>query len=457
LDDLLQGNPHSDARGNPHVWSFYDSAASHRKNRLPAVDHALANWDVTTTDVAAGKRDGGAIAEAAQRFQDFIEHSDTGRALVEELRSRGSPFWEEGSETESRLSADAQAALASRRTEIDSLKATVTSLPCAHGVQEGGLRFSLFPGIQDVPVHIRGSYEQFGESVSRRFPKVLMPDDSPITLTGSGRLELARWIGSTDNPLAARVMVNRMWQHHFGDGIVRTPSNFGQLGEPPTHPELLDWLALQFVASSWSVKDITRLIVTSATYQQSSQPSPDQLGADPHNLFFGRMNRRRLDAEQVRDSLASVGNRLDFRAGGPPDDSDSRRRMLYLKSSRSDKSGFGALFDAPDPSIHVEKRTASTVAPQALDLMNGSLALDAAIELAHDARFVSQPPELRMQAMYGFVLGRDASQEELDIASEFFESFRTQSASEASITSTLDAWEAFAQVLLLSNEFMYVD
>src|SRR5262249_26114836 len=151
----------------------------------------------------------------------------------------------------------------------------------------------------------------------------------PIT-AGSGRLELARWIARPDNPLTARVMVNRIWQHHFGAGIVRTPSNFGRRGEPPTHPELLDWLAGRVVASGWSVKAIHRRLMLSAAYQRSSQAPGALVVADPENRLWGRMNRRRLDAEELHDSLLALADRLNEKLGGPAEaDAASPRRLIY--------------------------------------------------------------------------------------------------------------------------------
>src|SRR5262249_43229364 len=149
---------------------------------------------------------------------------------------------------------ESQMALARQAAELEALRRDMPPLPCAHGVRDGGLRHSLYPGMQDAPIHVRGSYDQLGERVPRRFPDVLAQNAQPSTLVGSGRLELARWLGSADNPLTARVLVNRLWQHHFGEGIVRTPSNFGVLGEQPTHPALLDYLAARFVESGWSIK-----------------------------------------------------------------------------------------------------------------------------------------------------------------------------------------------------------
>src|SRR5262249_28671078 len=155
------------------------------------------------------------------------------------------------------------------------------------------------------------------DPVPRRFPRVLAGERQPPITEGSGRLALARWLTRPDHPLTVRVLVNRLWQHHFGEGVVRTPGNFGQLGERPTHPDLLDYLAAELVRWGWPLKALHRQIVLSATYQQASDPPAETLRLDPDNRLFGRMNRRRLEAEAVRDSLLAVAGRLDRTPGGP--------------------------------------------------------------------------------------------------------------------------------------------
>src|SRR2546429_83377 len=204
-------------------------------------------------------------------------------------------------------------------------------------LQEGGVPESAHAGIHDAQVHIRGRYDRLGKPVPRRFPRVVAGENQPPITEGSGRLELAKWIASPTNPLTARVLVNRIWQHHFGEGLVRTPNNFGKLGEPPTHPELLDYLAHRFIQCGWSIKAMHRLIMLSAVYQQSSAPRAEMLRADAENRLLGRMNRRRLEAEPLRDSLLTVAGELDGALGGPAlRELDNRRRTLYLMTIRSD-------------------------------------------------------------------------------------------------------------------------
>jgi hypothetical protein len=341
--------------------------------------------------------------------------------------------------------------------EVEAYKKAKKPIPYANGAQEGGVPGSPHAGTHDVRIHIRGRYDRLGPLVPRRFPEILAGrEQKPIT-NGSGRLDLARWLTRPDHPLTARVMVNRIWQHHFGEGIVRTPSNFGKLGQPPTHPELLDWLALQFVRSGWSIKQMHRLILSSATYQQSSEAMPplyppqnkgNKGEGDPDNLLFGRMNRRRLEAEALRDSLLAVSGRLDRTMGGPAvRDFAVPRRTLYLMTIRSDRSGFGPLFDAADPTAPVEKRTVSTVAPQALFLMNNPFVLAQAQALAKRILAASTNDRARLEYAYILLYGRPPTAEEVHIGLDFL-----HRAGESE-----RGWVEYGQVLLCANEFSYVD
>jgi len=265
-------------------------------------------------------------------------------------------------------------------------------------------------------------------------------------------MELARWIGSPSNPLTARVMVNRVWQHHFGEGIVRTPSNFGKLGEGPTHPELLDFLADRFVRSGWSIKALHRAIMLSATYQQASVPSASALQTDPDNRLLGRMNRRRLEAEEIRDSLLQASNRLEPFASGPAtQDFNKPCRTVYLMTIRSDRSSFRELFDAADPTAIADRRVISTVAPQALFMLNNAFVLEQARRLSERIQKTG-PTGLsgKIQTLYQLLLGRPALPEEEAIAREFI----TSSSEKAG---RHQEWEKYCQVLLCTNEFVYVD
>ena len=196
---------------------------------------------------------------------------------------------------------------------------------------------------------------------------------------GSGRRELAAWIASDDNPLTARVIVNRVWQSHFGDGLVRTPNNFGLLSEPPSHPAMLDWLAARFIDDGWSLKTLHRRIVLSATYRQDGgrkSKSDKALLDDPDNRWLARFAPHRLEAEAIRDAMLSVTGTLDKATGGPAsDDIAILRRSLYVQTARWDRSNFATLFDAANPDASDEKRSVSTVAPQSLFMLNNSFTL----------------------------------------------------------------------------------
>jgi hypothetical protein len=247
-------------------------------------------------------------------------------------------------------------------------------------------------------------------------------------------------------------MVNRIWQHHFGQGIVRTPSNFGRKGEPPSHPDLLDWLARRFVGSGGSVKAMHRLILLSAAYQRSSRAPAALLAADPENRLWGRMNRRRLEAEELHDSLLALAGRLKDQPGGPAEsDPASPRRLIYLATSRGDHSNFGSVFDRANPALHVERRTISTVAPQALYLMNHPRVMDQARGLARRPEVAAlADPDRRINTLHRLVYGRPATAEEAALGRSFLAATPKGPDAEA-------RWDVYAQALLLTNEFLFVD
>ncbi|HEY2156322.1 MAG TPA: DUF1553 domain-containing protein, partial [Isosphaeraceae bacterium] len=253
----------------------------------------------------------------------------------------------------------------------------------------------------------KGNFKNPGGVVEPGFPSVLAettptPSIAPTAPGTTGRRRaLAEWLTRPDHPLTARVIVNRLWQWHFGRGLVATPSDFGTQGREPSHPELLDWLATELVARGWSLKAMHRLMVTSATYRQSSTPSPRALELDPENALLARMPRRRLEAEAVRDALLAVSGTLDRRVGGPsvypdlppgvetrggwtrsPSASDRSRRTLYVFVRRNLRYPLLDAFDAPDTNTTCPERNVSVNAPQALMLLNSDLVLDHARALA---------------------------------------------------------------------------
>jgi hypothetical protein len=284
--------------------------------------------------------------------------------------------------------------------------------------------------------------------VPRTLPAIVAGTSSHTVTDGSGRRELADWLTGDCAPLLARVMVNRVWQHHFGYGLVRTPGDFGTRGEAPTHPELLDYLTARFVASDWSLKELHRAILNTDVYRRSSATTDAQAEMDPENRLLARMNRRRLDAESLRDSLIFVSGRLDLSAGGPAYiDLATPRRTLYLRTVRSNLSTYAALFDGADPTAVTPVRNESTVAQQALFLMNHPLLLSAAEALSNDV-----PGDTTadwVTGLYGRLFSRPPTDAELAFAAETLR--------QLGYPETVEARTAYAQVLLSSNEFYFID
>jgi len=459
LHSFLEGNPHADSTGNASVWSFHDGAGSHRFSRMPSVDAHLAAWDGAARKGLPSSDAAKAIEEWAGRIQTELEKPDS--PLIQDLTGPLGPYRPRERDDAKYLTKEARADLEARAREIGKLRSEAPPLPCANGVEERGLRFSLYPGFQDAHVHSGGDPSSLGRASPRAFPAALTAGAGGTIHQGSGRRELGEWLSSPRNPLAARVMVNRIWQHHFGEGIVRTPSNFGHLGDAPSHPELLDHLASRLVESGWSMKAMHRLIMLSSAYRQSSSPSKDVLEADPENRLLGRMNRSRLDAEALHDGLLSISGRLDETRGGPPDgDPASRRRMIYLSVSRGGRTGFAALFDGADPSIHVETRTVSTVSPQALFLMNHPLMMDAAKSILKRPEVrAEKDPGRRATALYRLLYCRQPTDEELELARAFLESSRGSEATAEGDRKGPDpgSWEEYVQALLLTNDFIFLD
>lgn len=467
-----QGNPHSDSHGHKGVWAFYDLAGQALFKDLPA-ESSLAKWlgaanAITSEETLAqlpslgGRLQTNLLAIQAETKTPAPREAITRMAdakVFEELMNPRSGFWSALRENNSLLAADAREQFLRAQSELAQLKSNPPApLPVTHGIQEGGVPESVHAGIHDAHIHIRGRYDRLGPVVSRKFPRVLAGDKQKPVTEGSGRLQLARWLASPDNPLTARVMVNRIWQHHFGEGIVRTPNNYGKLGEPPSHPELLDWLAHRFVESGWSIKAMHRLMMLSAAYQQSALGDLATMRADPENRLFGRMNRQRMEAETLRDSIMAVNGSLDLRPGGPATrDIASRRRTLYLMTIRSIRNDYRSLFDAPDANSIVDKRVISTVAPQALFLLNNPFILTETRRLAE--RVLNESPRddgRRVSWLYEHLFSRSPSSIEIEIARQALE--RVYATMNGSFSEKeIAAWEAFSQILLASNEFAFID
>jgi hypothetical protein len=286
---------------------------------------------------------------------------------------------------------------------------------------------------QDSPVFKRGNPEDRGKAVPRRFLSILSPPDVPAFKNGSGRLELAQAIASRENPLTARVMVNRVWAGHFGAGLVRTPSDFGTRGEPPTHPELLDWLSVQFMADNWSIKSLHRLILHSAAYRQSSCDNPRARQTDPENRWIWRMTPRRLEFEEVRDSLLFVAGRLERSLGGQPVQITAQpfpcRRTVYAFIDRVNLPELFRVFDFACPDLHTPERLQTLVAQQALFLMNSPFVLDMARSLAARPDIGDEnDPRRRVERLYRIVYGRPPTADQAMWGLDFVKDQRTREA-----------------------------
>jgi hypothetical protein len=321
-------------------------------------------------------------------------------------------------------------------------------------------KYPFVHGIKDTQpvtmrVQIRGNPETLGEEVPRGFLSVLTGEKREPFTKGSGRLELARAIASTDNPLTARVMVNRIWKHHFGKGLVRTPSNFGALGEPPTHPELLDHLASRFLASGWSVKKMHRDIMLAAVYQSSSRSDSHNEDTDGDNKLLWRMNRRRLEVESWRDAMLAVAGNLNDTVGGPSTDlanPENCRRTLYGMVSRHELNPLLRLFDFPDPNVTSDGRTVTTVPLQQLFVLNSEFMVRNAKALSARLASLEKDDSGRIRQAFLILYGRPVTERELSLGMAFLSARSTPDPAV-----TLSRWEQYAQVLLSANEFMFVD
>ena len=409
------------------------------------------------------------------------------------------------------------AARAKLQAEIGKLRAELPkALPVAAGIRDGDYRFTPDgPGDEPVPgttakrikVDFAGSYvPQAGkpyEPPPLYFPAMAEPGkgklvepgflsviagDSPAKFTplSNGRLSsgrrraLGEWLGSPENPLPARVMVNRLWQHHFGRGIVATPSNFGRMGSLPSHPELLDWLATEFVARGWSIKQMHRLMLTSQAYQMASSfYRPANFEKDPANVYLWRFPLSRLEAEIVRDLILSASGKLNPEAGGPPffpaipaaareetlrvgkwiltkEEPSTWRRSVYSYWKRARKAPMFEVFDQPDTMVTCERRNTTTVATQALTLMNNEFVLLQSRYFAERVKQGAPEPADQVKLAYRIALSRDPAPGELTGSLEFLEKQRAHHGAKPAGDPVLLALTDLCNVILNLNEFLYV-
>jgi hypothetical protein len=417
-----------------------------------------------------------AVAEAHQKKLDEKKAADDAAAkkrdaekadLAAEIKAAEKAPAKQGEDPAARK--EALDALRKRLAEIDKAIATAkkqreaeAKMPppyeVAYAVAEGRK-------CENAKLQMRGDPGKTAHEVPRRFIASLGGQPLSADVKGSGRLELAGWIADHANPLTARVLVNRLWQHHFGRGIVQTPNDFGKQGRPPTHPELLDWLARRFVEAGWSIKAMHRLIMGSRTYQLSSRVDAANAAIDPADDLLWRARRRRLDAEAVRDTLLDLGGNLDRTPGGAhpfPDQTkwdytqhkpfkavyETPRRSVYLMTQRVSRHPFLAIFDGADTNSSTGARVSTTSPLQALFFMNDPFVHDQARRFA--ARLASEAPDeaSRIDRAYALALGRPPSESDRSAAAAFLKEVAAKGE---------DAWESFVRVLLRTNEFIYVN
>ena len=389
---------------------------------------------------------------------------------------------------ESELGAEVKVQLTAGREELARREASVPKFAETMAVTDAKS--------ENLKIHLRGSHLTLGREVPRRFPQIftavgnrdgLERKESLLTAEGSGRLPLARWLTRPEHPLTARVMANRIWQWHFGQGLVRSPDNFGRLGERPSHPALLDWLASEFSGQVgttagtnprvWSLKALHRSILTTATYRQNTEFHPAAALVDPENRLLWRSHRQRMDIEVLRDSLLAIGGQLDEAPAGSllptanrnyvtstanvnPAVYSSVRRSIYLPVVRSALYEVFTAFDFADPSTLAGQRDQTTVAPQALFMMNSSLVLEQVRSLAGQLLKTSERDDsARIRDVYNRAYSRDPYESEVSRCCGYLSRIRDALSTSGVEGADIEvrAWTSLCRAILSANEFVYVD
>ncbi len=368
-------------------------------------------------------------------------------SLRQALRSIGAPLEFPDNDLENALNRAEKDALRKFQTKVEEWKINSPAAPPrAHVLND-------LPQPVAPVVFVRGNPGNRGPTIPLQFPQIVSGRDRPSFTNGSGRLEMAKSIASAENPLTARVIVNRVWMHHFGQGLVPTPSDFGLRAESPTHPELLDYLAWRFMAEGWSIKKLHRWIMLSATYQQTSTDRPDALLKDPNNLLLAKYNRQRLSFESLRDSVLQVSGRLDLTMEGQPVDiagaNPSLRRTIYGFIDRQNLPGHFRTFDFANPDAHSPQRFATTVPQQALYFMNSSFIFVQSSAIVERPEFKSLPDsKSKIYWLYSLIFQRIPSHEELADSIGFVG---------VANADPIVVWRELAQTLIQSNEFYFID
>ena len=460
---------------------YYALAGIFKSTRTMEHFRKIARWHEnaipTSQQQEAFQRRQKQVADQKRAIEQFVAAAN--KALLGSLE----PAAKLPDDAQQKYPEDTRKQLKELQGELKKLEEQGPTLPTAMGVSG---RES-----QDVPIHVRGSHLTLGPIVPRGFPEVLaassgdvVPDDS------SGRLELARWLTSSDHPLTSRVMVNRIWRWHFGQGICRSTDNFGRLGARPDNPQLLDYLAVRFRRDGWSIKDMHRLIVLSSTYRMSSDLNARAAGLDPDNRLLWRFPIHRLEAESIRDALLFVSGGLDLQMGGSllhvgnrefifnhtSEDGtnyDSPLRSVYLPVVRNHLYDVFQLFDYADASMLNGSRSSTTIAPQALFMMNSELVQDAAARIADALLSQNQLTDpQRVDRLYETVYGRlpdDGERKRVlerlqrlaslppELEADKTEADKTEAGSGPNGNDgRLRAWRILCHVVLASNEFIYL-
>jgi len=441
----------------------YSFAGSEEKNR-PRDMVPL----IPASEAAAAKK---AFDEKLAGLADEAKKNDADQAAVNgDLKAAAAKPDAAKAEETAKLNARL-AELRTQRADIDHRRsALVEAGPYeqAYGAFEGTGK--------DANIQKRGEPTKLGDEVPRRFLEVLGGDPLPAKSTGSGRLELAGWLTRPQNPLTARVMVNRIWQHHFGYGIVHSENDFGARGIRPTHLELLDYLATKFVASGWSIKAMHRLIMLSQTYQLAADDDPHDAEIDPPNDLLWHFNRARLDAESIRDAMLALGGNLDPTMGAahpfPSVESwgftqhnpfsaeyDTNRRSVYLMTMRLRRHPYLALFDGADPNATTARRLPTIVPTQALFLMNSPFVFAQSNGLAPRLIRERSDDSSRIELAYQLTLSRPPSEQQRAESLAFLHEYRDELAKSGVPENQRMplSLAAFARTLMVSNEFLYVE
>jgi hypothetical protein len=413
------------------------------------------NAPATMGDVAA--RYGSILAEVARRWDEARKADPNAKGLADPAwESLRHGFYGEGGPLS--LSADALPRMLDRaeRNRYNALNSEVAKVKATHpGSPPRAMALNDAPRPVEPHVFLRGNPGRPGKAVPRRFLAVLSGPDRQPFRDGSGRRELADAIASADNPLTARVLVNRVWLHHFGTGLVSSPSDFGRRSYPPSHPELLDWLATDFIRNGWSIKHLHRRMMLSHAYRQRSEPRSECLAVDPENRLYWKFNRRRLELEALRDAVLAVSGALDPAMDGRPvplfEPPFPPRRTVYGFIDRQNLEGSYRTFDFASPDSSSPRRFVTTVPQQALFLLNSPFALDQSRRLAALAEGQGSP-EARVRWLYQRLFGREPDGREVALGVAFV---RRQQA--GGTADKLSPWGEYAQVLLLTNEFVFVD